>query len=339
MPRAMRWVALASLVQQLLHYFFPFSPLDLRAWSIPLQLVVPAALLGTIFFAHVYRYRRVSSTAQREQTKWVVLGITSGLGGYLIVLTALNIVMPAAAATPGGMIIALAGDALVYGALLLIPLSIGIAMLRSHLFDVDLLINRALVYGTLTACVASVYVLIVGSLGVLFQMRANVAVSLLASGVVAVLFQPLRERLQRGVNRLLYYGQRDEPYAVISRLSQRLEATLAPEAVLPGVTELVAQAIKLPYVAIAVKAAGQLDIAASYGTPGGEPLTLPLVYQTETIGELLLAPRAPGEPWTAADRRGPASARRVGPPRGGRHACRAAHGRSPAIECCPGGGT
>ncbi len=299
-PPAMRWVALVVMVQQLLHYCFPFSPLDVRAWPLPLQLVVPVALLGTIVFAQVYRYRRVSSRAQREQTKWVVLGITSGLGGYLIVLTALNIVVPAAAA-PAAVVATLVGATVEYACLLLIPVSIAIALLHSRLFDVDLLINRALVYGTLTACVAGVYVLIVGSLGALFQVRGNLVVALLATGVVAVLFHPLRERLQRGVNRLLY-GQRDEPYAVISRLSQRLEATLAPDAVLPAIAETVAQALKLPYVAIALEEAGRLDVAASYGILVGAPLKLPLVYQAEAIGALILGARSPGEPWTPADR-------------------------------------
>ena len=83
----------------------------------------------------------------------------------------------------------------------------------------------------------------------LFQARGNLAVSLLATGLVAVLFQPLRGRLQRGVNRLMY-GERDDPYAVISRLGRRLEATLAPESVLPTVVETIAQALKLPYAAI-----------------------------------------------------------------------------------------
>jgi signal transduction histidine kinase len=64
----------------------------------------------------------------------------------------------------------------------------------------------------------------------------------------------------------------------------------------------VAQALKLPYAAIALTEAGRLDFAASYGLPTGELLKLPLVYQAETIGELILGPRSPGEPWTSADR-------------------------------------
>ena len=79
--------------------------------------------------------------------------------------------------------------------------------------------------------------LVVGYSGAL-RARGRPAVSLVATGVVAVLFAPLRDRLQRGVNRLMY-GERDEPYAVLSRLGQRLEGTLAPEAVLPAIVATV----------------------------------------------------------------------------------------------------
>src|SRR5215208_3164652 len=106
-------------------------------------------------------------------------------------------------------------------ALLVVPVCTYIAILRYHLYAIDVVINRTLVYGALTACVVGVYVLAVGSLGTLFQ-RGNLVISLLATGLVAVLFQPLRSRLQRGVNRMMY-GERDDPYAVISRLGRRME--------------------------------------------------------------------------------------------------------------------
>src|SRR5437016_5112986 len=91
----------------------------------------------------------------------------------------------------------------------------GVASLvvRYRLWDIDLLINRTLAYGALTATVVGIYVLVLGYFGMVFQTRGDVA-SLLAAGIVAVIFQPLRLRLQRGVNHLLY-GQRDEPYTVL----------------------------------------------------------------------------------------------------------------------------
>src|SRR5215203_4598899 len=119
-----------------------------------------------------------------------------------------------------------------------------------------------------------------------------------------MLFQPLRERLQRGVNRLMH-GERDEPYAVVSRLGQRLEATLSPEAVLDTITQTVREALKLSYVAVALEKAGDApaEVAASAGKPVDEPLRLPLAYQNEPVGELLIGSRSPGEGFSAADRR------------------------------------
>jgi len=117
-----------------------------------------------------------------------------------------------------------------------------------------------------------------------------------------VLFQPLRARLQDGVNHLMY-GHRDDPYAVLSHLSQRLQTTLESGAVLPNIAETVARTLKLPYVAVALDQGGRLHIAAAYGRPDVQPLRLDLVHQAETIGQLLVAPRAPGETFTPAERR------------------------------------
>jgi signal transduction histidine kinase len=119
---------------------------------------------------------------------------------------------------------------------------------------------------------------------------------------VAVLFQPLRGWLQRSVNRLMY-GQRDEPYAVVARLGRRLESTLAPEAVLSAIVETVAQALKLPYAAITLKQGEDFTTAAVYGSLVEGPLTLPLTYQAEQVGQLLLGPRQRGEAFTPPDRR------------------------------------
>src|SRR5215210_6780499 len=186
-------------------------------------------------------------------------------------------------------------------ALLIVPVFTYIAILRYHLYDIDVVINRTLVYGALSACVVGIYVLTIVALGALFQAQGNLGVSLVATGLVAVLFQPLRGRLQRGVNRLMY-GERDDPYAVISRLGKRFEATLAPDTVLPTVVETIAQALKLPYAAILLKEGEDCRTAAAYGSPRGEPETLPLVYQREEIGSLVLSSRAPGEGFSDADR-------------------------------------
>jgi signal transduction histidine kinase len=187
-------------------------------------------------------------------------------------------------------------------ALLVVPVFTYIAILRYHLYDIDRIINRTLVYGSLSALVVGTYVLAVGGLGALLQAQNNLLLSILAAGLVAILFQPLRIRLQRSVNRLMY-GQRDEPYAVLSHLGRRLESTLAPEEALSTIVDTVVQALKLPYAAIALRRDRKFLTAAEHGQPSGELEVLPLVYQSEEVGRLVVEPRTPGEVFGPADKR------------------------------------
>jgi signal transduction histidine kinase len=172
---------------------------------------------------------------------------------------------------------------------------------RCRALDVNLLINRALVYGLLVAIIVAIYLVIVRYLGVMPDREmGELAVALLVPMVIVFLAQPIRHRLQRGVNQLMY-GERDDPYAVLSVLSQRLAATLAPEAVLPTIVETVAQALKLPYVAITIRQGNEFAPAAAHGSPTGNPFVLPLVHQGATIGHLLVTPRPPGTSFSPAD--------------------------------------
>jgi signal transduction histidine kinase len=301
-PRWTRWVALAWICWQLPKYWFPErdSP-DLDSLLGWLAILAWAVALGTVVYSQIYRYRHASNAAQRQQIKWVVFGISAAVVAFLGTSVALSAFVGDSTA-PKTMVVFLAGAPLIYAALLLIPLSIGAAILRHHLFDIDFIINRTLVYGTLTASVVGLYVLLVGGLGEIFRVHGNLAVSLLATGLVAVLFAPLRSRLQRGVNRLMY-GDRDEPYKVLSRLGERLEATLAPEAVLPTAVRTVREALKVPYVAVELAGDGGLETAAAAGEPVPDPLSLPLVYGGEKTGRLVLGRRAGEDDFSAADRR------------------------------------
>jgi signal transduction histidine kinase len=177
-----------------------------------------------------------------------------------------------------------------------------VAILRFHLFDFEVILNRTLVYTGLTIMVAGLYILIVGSFGLLFQASGNPLISFLATALVALLFQPLRSHLQAVINQLMF-GERDNPYAVISRLGQRLEAAFAPEAIFPSIVETVSQALKIPYVEISLKQNGEFKTAAAYDIPGEIAVQLPLLYQNEVIGQLNLAARRKGEVFSLADRR------------------------------------
>ena len=302
-PRWTRLLAAIFIVgqgQQLLVDLFPNLSVGAAAWLHVPESVAAPLLLGSCVFAQVYRYRRVSSPVQRQQTKWVVFGVTLALSIGVLINTLLSELVPSL--QQAGSLPNLVAQTLAVGPLFLIPLSIGIAILRYRLWEIDILINRTLVYGALTASVVGIYVLVVGALGALMQARGSLFISLLATGGVAVLFQPLRDRLQRAINRLLY-GERDDPYAVLTRLGQRLEATLAPDTVLPTIVQTVTEALKLPYAALALNGPAGLTVVAVHGTPADTPLHLPLAYQNEPLGELRLAPRTAGEAFSPGDRR------------------------------------
>ncbi|HEX6480177.1 MAG TPA: GAF domain-containing sensor histidine kinase [Ktedonobacteraceae bacterium] len=288
-PRWTRWI---MGLQIGFGIFFAFLPRFTSDLANSIAVVSFLGVLLSLVIAQVYRYRRASTPPQRQQTKWVVYSLVVSIAS---VVGLLAVFQP----QPGSLLSAL--DIIANLLLTLIPISFAVAILRYRLWDIDLIINRTLVYSALTAGIIGMYILVVGYLGALFRTGNNLLISLAATGLVAVLFQPLRELLQRSVNRLLY-GQRDEPYRVVSRLGQRLEATLAPEAVLPTIVETVAQALKLPYAAITWQRDGTLVTAATFGKEASELLHLPLGYQGELIGELVLAPRGPGESFTPADR-------------------------------------
>jgi signal transduction histidine kinase len=302
-PSFTRWLVVVWIPLMAFLSFFsdlPFSA-NLESKLLTGLIVLVIGLVVGLLGAQFYRYTSVSGRVARQQTKWVIFGVAVG---FLVPIEfMLPILLFPSLLAEAGSLYAGAVFVLVLSVFsLLLPLSIGIAILRYRLWDIDLLINRTLVYGTLTASVVALYVLVVGSLGVLLQTQGNFVVSLLATGLVAVLFQPLRSCLQRVVNRLMY-GERDDPYVVLSRLGKRLEVTFAPGAVLPTIVETVAQALKLPYAAIALLQDGAFTVAAAWGLPQDELFVLPLVYQNEPLGRLLLGPRAPDEGFSAADHR------------------------------------
>jgi two-component system NarL family sensor kinase len=273
----------------------PFAP----AWASQVQpiieriavVLVLASMISGVA-AQIVRFRR-ARLEERQQIKWFA---------YAIILLLLALVVPATLAFPD-----FTQDTLLSGSLLalaypLLAAAVGVAVLRYRLYNIDLLISRTLVYSALTVCIITIYVLVVGYLGALVQGGDTLLVSLIATGLVAILFQPLSARLQRGVNRLLY-GYRNEPYIVLARLGQRLRDAIEPNQVLPSLAATVRDALRLPYVAVALRRDDALVVVASDGVAAGEPLRLPLAYQGEAVGELLVCPRVPGEAWAPADLR------------------------------------
>ena len=291
-----RWIILIPVLIGILGIYLPAN----EALGRSVSLLIISALLISLFAIVVYRYRRQFNHTERQQTKWVLLGMLIFLLGVPIWSFTFEWSSPA----PGQakLITILGGWTLSQMTMLALPITIVIAIFYSRLWNVDTLINRSLVYGGLSLGIVAIYVLTVGALGTLFHAQGNFLFALLATGLIAVLFQPVRGRLQQGVNRLMF-GERDDPYKVLSQMGQQLQTASTPDATLQSLVETIATTLKLPYAAITLRAIeltgeeGRLNGAVT-GKAVAETVEFPLRYQNETVGYLVVSPRSPGESFT-----------------------------------------
>src|SRR5919107_2135135 len=148
-PRWSRWLALAAIVVVTPGALFPHSLLSTLRYPL-VNVLGSFVLVGVVLFLQGYRYTRVSDATQRQQTKWVVLGLVVALGGYCIFLL-LDALLPSV------LLASLLANTAYFVLLLFIPISIAIAILRYRLYEIDTLINRTLVYGALTVMLVALY--------------------------------------------------------------------------------------------------------------------------------------------------------------------------------------
>ena len=280
----------------------PLSPLQFNSITFGLAVLMFAGPLAAGIYAQIHRYRRVSTLEERQQTRWVLYGFALWFG-YMALSTGPYLYLenlPPGSPIPWWA----AGSELGWWlSLSILPISLTIAITRNRLWNIDIVVNRTLVYTALTGSVIAIYVAAITGLGLLFGTSGNLLISLLATGLAAVLFHPLRLRLQGLVNRLMY-GERDDPVAVLIRLSEQLGRTGSPDAALEGMVGSLADTLKLPYVAIALRENNEHRIVASYGLPStsvrmGKSAErqdaieiFPLIHQNESVGRLLVERRA-----------------------------------------------
>ena len=247
-----------------------------------LAVIVPTLVAAILIFT--IGYVRTTDPTDRARRRLATIGIVGSatLGLVLFMGPALLVGRPLLPEAAIGLIT------------LPIPITLAWAIAHDRLFDVEVATRRAVVYGGLTLGVLIAYLAGVAALTLVIGPQ-EYAVSLLATGFAALVALPLRDALQRGVDRLLY-GHRDEPVQVMRRLGMRLEWAADPERAFPAVAETLADALRLPYVALEVEdELGQATVVAEHGTPRSAVHAMPLIHGGEPVGRLVLGLRA-GEP-------------------------------------------
>lgn len=257
------------------------------------QVVVVVPLLGLSLGLLVRSYVRTRDRAARARIRWATLGGVASAGLGLVAFMLPEMLLRRT----------LLPDSWIGLTALPLPLGLAAGILRDRLFDIDVVVNRTLVYGGLTLGVVTTYVGVTSGMSAVVGGENGFGVSLLATGIAALAALPLRDALQRSVNRLMY-GHRDEPWRAMRRLGQRLQWAADPDRAFPAIVETVAEALRLPYVALeVVDATGAVAIVAELGSRQQAVTTLPLAHGAEPVGRLVLGIRS-GERGFRADEQG-----------------------------------
>jgi signal transduction histidine kinase len=280
-----------------------------REWSHPFasfqQMVSPPVLAAMLILfpaalvvsgaAVVVRYVR-SSGDERLQLKWFAAA------AVLVVATFFPVIL----SNSNSVVAAVLNNL----AFLCLNAAIAIAILKYRLYEIDIVINRAVLYGTLAAFITAVYVGLVAGVGTLVGNRHSALLSALAAAVVAIAFQPVRQWAGRLANRVVY-GRRATPYQVLSDFARRIGGAYASEDVLPQMAQIVAAGTGAERVVVWLRVDDELyPEASSDGGPHPAPrpvegqalpslpdadVSVPVVYQDELLGAISIRmPR--GEP-------------------------------------------
>ncbi len=202
-PRWTRWLLVLSIPMAVAILY----QLPSYSWAL-LGMIVLGAM-----YAQIYRYRYVSTPPERQQTKWVLFGILLWLllMGILFVPYSIELNLPPGSPLPWWTLVSSTGWWLT---MTIVPLSLSIAVLRYRLYEIDILINRTLVYGALTAMLAAVYFGGVTATQAMFraltgqEQQPQLAI-VISTLVIAALFNPLRRRIQGFIDRRFFRSKYD----------------------------------------------------------------------------------------------------------------------------------
>jgi signal transduction histidine kinase len=279
----------------------PYAIGDPGVWE-AVSAIAWFAAIGSIVSAAVSMFRRFrrSFGDERQRIKWLAYAAVAV--AVLFVIAAVGFFTYGARPESIAATVILPG--IILTAMIIIPVATGIAMLRHRLFDIDVVINRTVVYGLLAAFVTLIYVGIVVGIGALIGSRGNVLLSIVATALIALAFQPMRERARRLANRLVY-GKRATPYEVMSEFADRVAGTYSLDDVLPRMARIAAEGTGAERVEVWVRVGGELHLESSW-PEGGEGRSLrlngaelpsipdvdrgiPVIQQDEVLGAIAVA--------------------------------------------------
>ena len=246
-PRWTRWLAVAFIAYQVSDILIP----GLYSGSPALEMVIEWVFLGFVVgvvWSQIYRYRRASSPEQRRQTKWVVFGTTLGVAGTSVFKVPVDFHL-VGGDTPLVLLLLKMGFALSF---LLVPLSISIAIVRSHLFDIDVLINRTLVYGSLTAMLVALYfggIVAWQRVFVVLTGEKSTFAVVASTLLIAALFNPLRRGVQEFVDRR-FYRRKYDAAKTLEAFSVKLRDETNLDALCQDITSVVRETMQPAHVAL-----------------------------------------------------------------------------------------
>ena len=222
--------------------------------------------LGVVgcFAALIQRFRR-GDPELRQQIKW--LGLVAAVAGSCIVISLASL---SACSCDESAVAVVMFTALIFIILLGVPVSIAVALLKYRLYDLDLVVSKALVYGILAALFTLVYVAIVIGVGTVVGDQGNSFLTILTAVAIAVAFQPVRERVRHLANRIVY-GKRATPYEVLSEFSDKVASAYAAEDVLPRIAQILVTGTGASSGRVWLRFGEELRPAASWPENGWAP--------------------------------------------------------------------
>lgn len=258
------------------------------AYNFNAQSIIVTPYYLCAFLGLFFNFRTLTAEKDRQQIR--IVALTSGL---VLLLSLVARSLPSALF---GVSFVASNEMAVLATI--VPLSIVFAILRNRLWNIDIIINRTLVFTGVSATIVGLYIILVAVIGRVLQTGTDLPTSIVATGIVAVMFQPIRLRLQNFVNRAMY-GERDDPTAVLTQLAQQLEIGEAPAEILPNLVQTIAHTLKIPHVAIWLPVSeNKFEPVVKWGEAAEHVEMLALTYQKEAIGQLAVARRSQNEPFT-----------------------------------------